>query len=49
MSKYIIMTHMPGVNNPADILSKHWVSRHISYFEADTFLFGNMANLIQEG
>jgi hypothetical protein len=23
MSKYIIMIHMPGTDNPADILSKH--------------------------
>jgi hypothetical protein len=24
ISKYIIMMHMPGTDNPADILSKHW-------------------------
>jgi hypothetical protein len=40
-SKYIIMMHMPGIDNPAEILSKHLTYQaSISNTEANTLLFG---------
>ncbi len=50
VSKNIIMTHMPGADNPADILSKHWAYQ-VVYLILKPLLFflGNTADLIQEG
>jgi hypothetical protein len=44
------MTHMPSVDNPADILSKHCTYK-VVYLILKPILFfsGNTANLIQEG
>jgi hypothetical protein len=45
-SKYIIMMHMPGTDNPANILSKHWAYQEVYPI---FFFLGHTANLIQEG
>jgi hypothetical protein len=41
---------MPGADNPADILSKHWAYQ-VVYLILKPLLFflGNTADLIQEG
>jgi hypothetical protein len=50
MSKYIMMMHMPGVDNPANILSKHWAYQVVDpILNLILFFLGYMANLIQEG
>jgi hypothetical protein len=49
-SKYILMMHMPSMDNPADNLSKHRAYQAVyPILKAICFLLGNMADLIQEG
>jgi hypothetical protein len=41
---------MPSADNPADILSKHWVYQAIDpILKLILFFLGNTADLIQEG
>jgi hypothetical protein len=48
-SRYIIMMHMPGADNPADILSKHWAYKAIyQILKPILFFSGNTADLIPE-
>jgi hypothetical protein len=50
MSNYIIMMHMPGADNTADILSKHWAHQAVNpILKPILFFSGNTANLIQVG
>jgi hypothetical protein len=45
-----IMMHMPGTDNPADILSKHWAYQAVyQILKLILFFLGNTADLIQEG
>lgn len=38
-SKMVAFHHIPGVNNPADILSKHWGHSHLSYAESQHYMY----------
>jgi hypothetical protein len=46
-SKYIIMMHMPGADNPANTLSKHWAYQAVYLIlKPILFFLGNTANLV---
>jgi hypothetical protein len=49
-SKYIIMTYMPSMDDPADILSKHWAYQVVYQILKPILFFSeNMVDIIQEG
>jgi hypothetical protein len=48
-SGYIVLTHLPGKFNPADILSKHWGYQTIwPILKPILFFHGDAADLIQD-
>ena len=48
-SGYIMLTHLPGKFNPADILSKHWGYQTIwPILKPILFFHGDTADLIQD-
>jgi hypothetical protein len=50
VSKYIIMTHMPGADKLPNILSNHWAYQAVyPILMLILFFLGNKAKLIQEG
>jgi hypothetical protein len=49
MFKYIIMMHMPGADNPANILSKHWAYQAVYPILKLILCFsGNTANCFKK-
>jgi hypothetical protein len=47
-SGYVVLTHLPGKFNPADILSKHWGYQIIwPILKPILFFHGDTADLIQ--